>query len=99
VELLGGERGVPRFFYCPKPAGRELTGNPHPTKKPVRLTEELARLLRVDGGRLGVPWCGSGSEVLGGVRAGWPEVIGIESDPRWLKVARRRLEEAEGRPW
>jgi hypothetical protein len=99
VELLGGESGVPRFFWCPKAAGRELAGNPHPTKKPVRLTEELARLLRVGGERLGVPWSGSGSEVIGGVRAGWPEVIGIEREPRWLEVARRRLEEVEGRPW
>ena len=94
VELLGGEQGVARFFYCAKPAGHEIRGNRHPTKKPVRLTEELARLLWVGGERLGVPWCGSGSELVGGLAAGWPHLVGIERETRWLEVARRRVEEA-----
>lgn len=92
VELLGGEWGVPRFFYCAKPAGHEIRGNRHPTKKPVALNRELARLLRGGRGRLGVPWCGSGSEIVGGVAAGWREVMGIEYDETWLRVAQQRVE-------
>ena len=92
VGLLGGEDGIPRFFWCPKPAGRELVGNPHPTKKPVRLTEYLARLLRAEGERrLVVPFCGSGSELVGAVRAGWREVWGVDRDPGWLPIAEGRL--------
>ncbi|HUF77881.1 MAG TPA: hypothetical protein VMR44_03075 [Thermoanaerobaculia bacterium] len=92
VELLGGDDGIPRFFWCPKPAGDELRGNPHPTKKPVRITEYLARLLLLEGHRrLAVPFCGSGSEMVGAVRAGWPQVWGADRDPGWLPIAERRL--------
>lgn len=94
VALLGGVEGIARFFYCAKPAGREARDNPHPTKKPVHLTTELARLIGGAGGRLLVPWCGSGSELVGGLRAGWVEGIGIDRDARWLAVAERRLREA-----
>jgi site-specific DNA-methyltransferase (adenine-specific) len=84
-----------RFFYCPKPAGREAAGNPHPTRKPVALCRWLARLILPPEPpgprRLLVPYCGSGSEMLGALAAGWAEVVGIDSDPRWLQVARRRL--------
>ena len=92
ISLLGGEDGIPRFFWCPKPAGGEIRGNPHPTKKPVRLTEYLARLLLGEGRRrLVVPFCGSGSEMVGAVRAGWAEVWGGDHDPGWLPIAERRL--------
>jgi site-specific DNA-methyltransferase (adenine-specific) len=83
-----------RFFYCPKPVGREARGNRHPTKKPLHLTTYLSQLiLPPRAGRLLVPYCGSGSEVLGALRAGWPEVLGIEQDPEWLAVAEQRLAE------
>lgn len=99
VALLGGETEIPRFFWCPKPAGAEIRDNPHRTKKPVRLTEYLARLLRLEGDeRLVIPFAGSGSEMVGAVRAGWPLVCGVEVDPAWLAVARRRLIEAGAEP-
>lgn len=92
VGLLGGEDGIARFFWCPKPHGDELRNNPHPAKKPVRLTEYLARLLLLDGyRRLAVPFCGSGSEMVGAVRAGWPHVWGVDRDRRWLLIAEGRL--------
>ncbi|MFW6012200.1 MAG: DNA methyltransferase [bacterium] len=100
VELLGGEEGIPRFFWCAKAAGEETRNNPHPTKKPVLLTEELARLLHLEERRrLVVPFCGSGSELVGGVRAGWPEVWGIEGDPGWLPIAEGRLLDEGAKRW
>jgi hypothetical protein len=69
-----------------------VEGNSQPTRKPLRLVTYLARLiLPPGGGRLLVPYCGSGSEVVGGVRAGWEEVLGVEREERWLRVARERL--------
>jgi hypothetical protein len=92
AELDAAGRGASRFFYCAKPAGREVAGNPHPTKKPVKLCAYLARLiLPPGGGRLAVPFCGSGSEILGALSAGWREVVAVERELRWLRVAERRL--------
>lgn len=80
-------------------AGSGRTGgakNPHPTMKPVALTEYLARLVLPPRGigrprRILVPFAGVGSEVLGALRAGWDEIVGIELDPHYAAIARLRL--------
>ena len=66
--------------------------NVHPTVKPLALTTYLARLILppVEGSRLLVPFCGSGSEMLGGTRAGWAHVEGIDSWDVAVKIARAR---------
>ena len=66
--------------------------NVHPTVKPLALTTYLARLILppVEGARLLVPFCGSGSEMLGGTRAGWSHVEGIDSWDVAVKIARER---------
>ncbi|MBK6463550.1 MAG: site-specific DNA-methyltransferase [Myxococcales bacterium] len=66
--------------------------NVHPTVKPLALTTYLARLILppVEGSRLLVPFCGSGSEMLGGTRAGWSHVEGIDSWDVAVKIARAR---------
>lgn len=75
-------------------------GNAHPTVKPTGLCEYLARLIlppvRTDGEprRLLVPFSGSGSEVIGALRAGWDEVYGIELDPAHVLIAERRITHA-----
>ena len=63
-----------------------------PTVKPIALTTYLARLILppVEGSRLLVPFCGSGSEMLGGTRAGWSHVEGIDSWDVAVKIARER---------
>lgn len=88
--------GASRFFYCAKASQRERgEGNTHPTVKPLKLTEYLARLiLPADCGiqrRLLVPFSGSGSEMIGARRAGWETVVGIEREPSYVAIARRRL--------
>ncbi|MBL0220016.1 MAG: site-specific DNA-methyltransferase [Myxococcales bacterium] len=72
----------------PNPAMR----NVHPTVKPIALATYLARLILppVEGARLLVPFCGSGSEMLGGTRAGWAHVEGIDSWDVAVKIARAR---------
>lgn len=72
--------------------------NDHPTLKPIALTRYLARLLlpppREDGRprRIVVPFCGSGSEMIGCLQAGWDEVVGIEIDPKHADKARHRIQ-------
>lgn len=66
----------------------------HPTVKPLSLTEYLARLtLPPDTGRarrILVPFAGTGSEMVGALRAGWDEVLGCEQDADYAAMARAR---------
>lgn len=73
--------------------------NHHPTVKPLALCEYLARLiLPPKPGVLLVPFAGSGSEVIGALRAGWPEVVGIEREAEYVEIARRRVAHALATP-
>lgn len=94
MHRAGDSGGASRFFYCAKASKRERgEGNKHPTVKPLALCEYLARLiLPPRPGVLLVPFAGSGSEVIGALRAGWPEVVGIEREAEYVEIASRRLE-------
>lgn len=85
---------------------REQVRNPprnvHPTVKPLALTTYLARLILppIEGARMLNVFCGSGSEMIGGLRAGWSHVEGIDSWDVAVKIARARLghHEAQAEP-
>jgi len=96
---FGDSGGASRFFYCAKASKTERgEGNTHPTVKPLKLIEYLARLIlppeRDTPRRLLVPFSGSGSEMLGALAAGWDEVIGIEREAAYVKIAKRRIARA-----
>jgi site-specific DNA-methyltransferase (adenine-specific) len=105
VGLLGlvpchkcGELGS-RKHANPKTGKEEkCVRNDHPTVKPVALCRWLATLLLPPASasprRLLIPFSGSGSEVVGALLAGWDEVVGVEMDPRYSEIARRRCEAA-----
>jgi hypothetical protein len=38
-----------------------------------------------------VPFAGVASEVIGGLLAGWPAVLGIEREPDYLAIAHARV--------
>jgi hypothetical protein len=69
--------------------------NHHPTVKPIRLAEYLARLILPPAGdeprRLLVPFAGSGSEMIGALLAGWDVVTGIEREAEYVDLARARV--------
>jgi hypothetical protein len=92
--------GVSRFFYVAKANTSERnagldTKNNHPTVKPIELTRWLASLLlppdSVKPRRLLVPFSGVASEMIGAIQAGWDEVVGIEMDAEYCKIAEARL--------
>jgi len=70
--------------------------NDHPCVKPLALTRHLATLLlppeSVAPRRLLVPFCGSGSEMIGAMQAGWDEIVGIEQDSHYCEIAKGRIE-------
>ena len=80
-----------RFFYCAKTSKRERgEGNNHPTVKPTALMQYLCRLVTPSGGTVLDPFMGSGSTGLAATAENF-NFIGIERDPAYLDIARRRL--------
>ena len=66
--------------------------NHHPTVKPLALTKYLATLIKPPtGGRLLVPFSGSGSEMIGALQAGWSEVVGVELTEEYIPIAEARI--------
>ncbi len=95
--------GASRFFYTAKASPSERSANlqgrnQHPTVKPVDLNRYLASLIlppeRDTPRSLLVPFCGSGSEILGAIAAGWESILGIEISEEYCKLARERIEES-----
>lgn len=70
--------------------------NNHPTVKPLSLTSWLATLLlppdSIKPRRLLVPFSGSGSEIIGAMLAGWDEIVGVENQKDFVKIAKARIE-------
>ena len=70
----------------------QLTKNHHPTVKPLSLTKYLATLIKPPtGGRLLVPFSGSGSEMIGALQAGWEYVEGVELTEEYIPIAEARI--------
>jgi site-specific DNA-methyltransferase (adenine-specific) len=70
-----------------------LRANHHPTVKPLSLTNYLATLIKPPtGGRLLVPFSGSGSEMIGALQAGWEYVEGVELTEEYIPIAEARIE-------
>jgi len=66
--------------------------NSHPTLKPISLTTYLARLIMPPtSGVILIPFAGSGSEMIGAIKAGWSGVFGIEREDEYVRIARARL--------
>lgn len=93
--------GASRFFYCAKASKSERNVgiksgvNGHPTVKPLSLNKYLAKLIcPPENGRtrkLIVPFCGSGSEMIGALKSGWDKVCGIEKESDYVDIAAKRL--------
>lgn len=64
----------------------------HPIQKPLRLTERMLFVSAVRGGRLLVPFVGSGTEIIAGLYYGM-ECVGFENDAEYFDLACRRVAE------
>lgn len=87
--------GASRFFYCAKASKAERNmgckNNGHPTVKPLALMEYLCKLTRTPSGGIVLdPYCGSGTTGMAAVKTG-RDFIGIELDPDYCEIARRRI--------
>ena len=84
----GREKDIDNAFQ----RGTTLRSNHHPTVKPLSLTKYLATLIKPPtGGRLLVPFSGSGSEMIGALQAGWEYVEGVELTEEYIPIAEARI--------
>ena len=65
----------------------------HPCEKPVRLMAYMVRVATPDGGVVLDSFAGSGAVGIACMNTG-RRFIGIEMDPKWSSIARRRISEA-----
>jgi DNA modification methylase len=76
----------------PRNRSNNARANHHPTVKPLALTKYLANLIKPPtGGRLLVPFSGSGSEMIGALQAGWEYVEGVELTEEYIPIAEARI--------
>ena len=88
-KMDGGEFINPMTGISSKQTMRQ---NHHPTVKPLSLTKYLATLIKPPtGGRLLVPFSGSGSEMIGALQAGWEYVEGVELTEEYIPIAEARI--------
>lgn len=81
-----------RFFYCAKASKKDRgEGNHHPTVKPTALMEWLVTLVTPEGGVVLDPFAGSGTTLVACKMLG-RDCIGIEREPEYVEIIKRRLE-------
>jgi len=95
IAKAADERGGTTPFNClPIPVG----GNPggsldHPAVTPYDVVAWWCRYILPPGGVLLDPFCGSGTMLQAGLDHGALKVIGIEKEAKYLKTARKRIDE------
>ena len=87
----GDTESAARFFYCSKASRKDRSAhNSHPTVKPTDLMRYLCRLVTPKGGTVLDPFMGSGSTLKAAELEGF-SAIGIELDPEYIAIAKRRI--------
>jgi ParB-like chromosome segregation protein Spo0J len=95
IAKAADERGGTTPFNClPIPVGGNSgAGHAHPAVTPYELAAWWCRYVLPPGGVLLDPFCGSGTMLLAGLDHGASKVVGIDRVARYLRTARRRVEE------
>lgn len=72
----------------------ELIFGKHDTQKPLRVAERLLMVSGTKKGKLLVPFAGSGTEMIAGIKYGM-SVVGYEINPDFFELAKKRLQHTE----
>jgi site-specific DNA-methyltransferase (adenine-specific) len=75
----------------------ELHFGTHPTQKPLRVSERLLLIAGLEGGKLLIPFVGSGTEMIAGLKFGM-NVIGYENNEEFFNLAKSRIENIIEKP-
>jgi len=66
--------------------------NNHPAVKPIALCEKILKLFKAPHPqKILIPFCGSGSEIIGAMKAGFEKIEGCEINPEYIEIARARI--------
>lgn len=70
-----------------------LAKNHHPTLKPISLNERVLKLFKVPHPqKICYPFAGSGSEVIGGIKAGFDTWVACEINQEYVDIANARID-------
>lgn len=83
-----------RFFYSAKASKLDRAGSKHPTVKPIKLMQWLARLITPPGGTILDPFAGSGTTGAAAAAEGFRAIL-IEREAEYVEDIKRRLAVAE----
>lgn len=68
------------------------TKNNHPTLKPIALNEKILKLFKTPNEqKIIYPFAGSGSEIIGGIKAGFKNWCGCELSQEYVDIANARI--------
>ncbi len=74
-------------------AKSEPATNNHPTLKPIALNEKILKLFKTPNDqRIIFPFGGAGSEIIGGIKAGFTNWSACEINPEYVEIAKARIE-------
>ena len=95
ITKAADERGGTVPFNClPIPVGGDVhSAHDHPAATPYHVASWWSRYILPPGGTLLDPFCGSGTMLVAGLDCGATKVIGIEKETKYLRTARKRIEE------
>lgn len=66
--------------------------NNHPTLKPIKLNERILKLFKTPNEqKIIYPFAGSGSEIIGGIKAGFTNWQACELNPEYVEIAKARI--------
>jgi site-specific DNA-methyltransferase (adenine-specific) len=68
----------------------ELAFGTHPTQKPLRVSDRLLMISGLENGKLLVPFAGSGTEMIAGLKYGM-QVVGFETNAEYFELAKTRI--------
>lgn len=83
-----GKKNVWKYFF------REDKQIKHPTQKPIRLISDIIKASSNEGDIIIDPFLGSGTTAIAAHNTG-RFFIGIEKEPKYVEIARKRLEQAQ----
>ena len=63
----------------------------HPTQKPLRVAERLMMISGIKDGKLLIPFAGSGTEMIAGIKYGM-HAVGFETNAEYFELAKERLQ-------
>ena len=88
--------GCDEFEESNKSSGNirnNVVKNNHPTLKPIKLNERILKLFKTPNEqKIIYPFAGSGSEIIGGIKAGFKNWQGCELSEDYVEIAKARIE-------